>query len=83
MPDVQNAFARRMLWSQERHNNITPAVTGLTKCCDDFEAWYTSGNSNSTVAVGHVPGVIVIASQGFTFNKSMEEISDVIFKYYD
>lgn len=81
--DVQNGFARRMLWSQERHNNVTGKVTALTKCCDDFESWYTSGNSNSTIAIGHAPGYVLVASQGFTFNQAKEEIQDIIFKYYD
>ena len=81
--DVQYGFLRRMLWSQERHNNVTGSINALTKCCDDLESWYTSGNSNSTVAVGHVPGYVLIAAQGFTFNQAKEQIQDVIFKYYD
>lgn len=81
--DVQNAFARRMVWSHERHNNVTGQVQALTKVCDDFESWFTTGNSNATIAVGYVPGVVLIATQGFTFNKSAEEIYDIVFKYYD
>jgi hypothetical protein len=83
LQDVQRALIKRMLWSQEIHNNITDEVNKLTGVCDDLERWYTNGNSNATIAVGYLPGHLMIATQGFTFTRHLADIQDEVMQYYD
>ncbi len=83
LDDVRRGLLRRMMWSQERHNKVSEMTTTLTELCDELVASYMAhGDSNSTVAVGYMPGAIMVATQGISFSKSQLEVSQFLADYH-
>ena len=71
LKDVKLAMARRLMWSDERHNQQTDLSTKLTKVCDAAmgEHQELAGLSNrSTVGIGILGNTLMFAAQGFQFD---------------